>query len=100
MRGRYVKSTIIVETIKRDWRRVVSGRAKRIIYRYDGRDEDSESEIDVNGEVSCYAIGTIITRHGKQWKIVHAELHRPLDRDGLPILNLSLTQISSRPGEM
>ena len=44
---------------------------KQIVCRYNGDEKSDEVEQDLDGEVDVPQKGHIITRKGKQWKVVH-----------------------------
>ena len=65
---------------------------KRIVYRYKGKSDASELELDSDGEIATPVVGSTITRHGKQWTVI--SVLRQQDASGpdpLPVLYVVLS---------
>ena len=62
--------------------------AKRVIYRYNGDPYSEETETDLDGDVAIPQYGEIISRKGKDWKVVHVLEHESIENDPqqMPIL--------------
>ena len=66
--------------------------AKRIIYRYNGDPYSEDTETDLDGSVSAPQFGEIISRRGRDWKVVHVQQHDSLiGLNQMPILCIFLT---------
>ena len=50
---------------------MASKNAKQFVYRYNGVESSEEVELDRDGEIPTPAHGDILTRKGKQWKVIH-----------------------------
>ena len=48
----------------------MAGQAKQIIYRYNGEPMSDEGFVDWGGHLSPHAVGEIIKRKGKEWRVV------------------------------
>jgi hypothetical protein len=70
---------------------MVKNRAQQVLYRYNAKDENNELEFDEDGIVPLYPSGTIITRHGKSWKVAQASLNQSTFKNEVPVLTVSLT---------
>ena len=44
--------------------------AKQAVFRYNDDDSDADVEVDILGDLPHYAVGDIVTRRGKSWKVV------------------------------
>ena len=44
--------------------------AKRVVFRYNDDDKDTDVEVDILGDLPQYAVGDIVARRGKSWKVV------------------------------
>jgi hypothetical protein len=57
-----------ISKVKRSVR--MSGQAKHVVFRYNDDDKDTDVEVDILGDLPDYAVGDIVTRRGKSWRIV------------------------------
>lgn len=48
--------------------------AKQPVYRYNGVESSDELVVDLDGEIPTPRTGDIISRKGKNWKVVHSPL--------------------------
>jgi hypothetical protein len=44
--------------------------SKRVVFRYNDNDKDTDVEVDILGDLPHYAVGDIVARRGKSWKVV------------------------------
>ena len=44
--------------------------AKQVVFRYNDDDTDADVEVDILGDLPHYAVGDIVARRGKSWKVV------------------------------
>jgi hypothetical protein len=48
----------------------MSDQAKRVVFRYNDDETDTDVEVDILGDLPQYAVGDIVVRRGKSWKVV------------------------------
>jgi hypothetical protein len=48
----------------------MSDQPKQVVFRYNDDDSDADVEVDILGDLPHYAVGDIVTRRGKSWKVV------------------------------
>jgi hypothetical protein len=66
--------------------------AEKMIYRYNGDPHSEETETDLDGVVAVPQFGEIISRKGKDWKMVHVLQHEIVaGPNQMPILWIFLT---------
>ena len=69
--------------------------ARQFVYQYDDQNEPEEIVIDMRGEQEVPAKGCIITRFGRQWKVVRTATKKSSAADGpIPVHFVTLTPIS------
>jgi hypothetical protein len=44
--------------------------AKRVVFRYNDNDKDTDVEVDILGDLPSYAVGDIVARRGKSWRVI------------------------------
>jgi hypothetical protein len=67
-------------------------KARQFVYQFDDQNEPEEIVIDMRGEQEVPKAGHIITRLGKQWKVVHTEKQEGQAPDGpIPVHFITLT---------
>jgi hypothetical protein len=49
---------------------MASKNAKQFVYRYNGVEASEEVELDRDGEIAIPKQGDVITRKGKEWKVI------------------------------
>jgi hypothetical protein len=50
--------------------------AKQIVYRYNGDQENEETDLDMDGDKSVPKQDTFIERKGGRWKVVRVDVER------------------------
>lgn len=66
--------------------------ACQYVFRYNGDEKTDEVEVDLRGDMEMPARGQIITRKGKQWKVVMVSTTRELSpRPPVPVHRVMLT---------
>jgi len=70
--------------------------ARQFVYQYDDRNEPEEIVIDMRGEQEIPSKGCIITRFGRQWKVVRTAIKKSAcPDDGLiPVHFVALSKVS------
>jgi len=58
-----------VRAVRQEERKM--GKPKQFVYRYNGDAQSEEVEQDFNGDVAIPEKGSLITRKGKTWHVVH-----------------------------
>jgi len=48
----------------------MSDPAKQVVFRYNEDETDADVEVDILGDLPHYAVGDIVARRGKSWKVV------------------------------
>jgi hypothetical protein len=48
----------------------MSDQAKQVVFRYNDDDTDADVEVDILGDLPHYAVGDIVARRRKSWKVV------------------------------
>jgi hypothetical protein len=48
----------------------MSDQAKQVVFRYNNDDTDADVEVDILGDLPHYAVGDIVARTRKSWKVV------------------------------
>ena len=48
----------------------MSDQAKQVVFRYNDDETDADVEVDILGDLPHYAVGDIVARRGKSWKVV------------------------------
>jgi hypothetical protein len=72
--------------------------AKQVIYRYDAIEAESEFIHDLNGQIPTPAKGEIISRKGRQWKVVHVVTKTSTDPKGpIPVVTINTTSNLNLP---
>jgi hypothetical protein len=56
----------------------MSDQPKQVVFRYNDDDTDADVEVDILGDLPQYAVGDIVTRRGKSWKVVRVLSHQAL----------------------
>jgi hypothetical protein len=65
---------------------------KRIIYRYKGRSDLRELELDPDGQIAIPVVGSTIVRNGKEWTVISVlRQHDASDPDPLPVVFVILS---------
>ena len=68
--------------------------ARQFVYQYDDQNEPEEIVIDMRGEQEVPAKGCIITRFGRQWKVVRTATKNSADPDGaIPVHVVALSKV-------
>jgi len=44
--------------------------AKQVVFRYNDDETDADVEVDILGDLPHHAVGDIVARRGKSWKVV------------------------------
>jgi stress response protein SCP2 len=44
---------------------------RQFVYQYNGNEKSQEVEEDPTGRMETPIVGSIVKRHGKEWKVVH-----------------------------
>jgi hypothetical protein len=72
--------------------------ARQFVYQYDDKNEPEEIVIDMRGEQEVPSKGCIITRFGRQWKVVRTATKPSTAPDGpIPVHFVALSsKVSSR----
>jgi hypothetical protein len=72
--------------------------ARQFVYQYDDKNEPEEIVIDMRGEQEVPAKGCIITRFGRQWKVVRTATIKSSAPDGpIPVHFVALSsKVSNR----
>lgn len=66
--------------------------AKQIVYRYNGVEASEEVELDRDGVIPTPVQGDILTRKGKQWKVIHVITQVTVAGEpALPVVRVFLT---------
>ena len=69
--------------------------ARQFVYQFDDKNEPEEIVIDMRGEQEIPSKGCIITRFGRQWKVIRTATKKPNAPDGtIPVHIVALTPIS------
>lgn len=67
-------------------------KAQQFVYQFDDQNEPEEIVIDMRGEQEVPRPGCIITRFGKEWRVVHTEKQEGQAPDGpIPVHFIALT---------
>ncbi len=48
----------------------MSDQAKQVVFRYNDDYTDADVEVDILGDLPHHAVGDIVARRGKSWKVV------------------------------
>ena len=56
----------------------MSDQAKQVVFRYNDDDTDADVEVDILGDLPHYAVGDIVARRGKSWKVVRVRNEQAL----------------------
>ena len=48
----------------------MSDQAKQVVFRYNDDVKDADVEVDILGDLPHYAVGDIVARRRKSWKVV------------------------------
>jgi hypothetical protein len=66
--------------------------AKQFVYRYNGVEASQEVELDRDGEVRVPKQGDLITRKGKEWKVVAVMVEQTVAGPAaIPVVRVFLT---------
>ncbi len=68
---------------------MASKNAKQFVYRYNGVEASQEVELDRDGEIRVPMQGDIITRKGKEWKVVAVIVEQT--PPAIPVVRVFLT---------
>ena len=69
--------------------------ARQFVYQFDDQNEPEEIVIDMRGEQEIPSKGCIITRFGRQWKVVRTATQKSPSDDGpIPVHFVGLRKIS------
>ncbi|HEY2820620.1 MAG TPA: hypothetical protein VGJ06_06220 [Candidatus Acidoferrum sp.] len=69
--------------------------ARQFVYQFDDKNEPEEIVIDMRGEQEIPSKGRIITRFGRQWKVVRTATKKSTAPDGhIPVHFVALAPIS------
>jgi hypothetical protein len=72
--------------------------ARQFVYQYDDKNEPEEIVIDMRGEQEVPAKGCIITRFGRQWKVVRTATKKSSAPDGpIPVHFVALSSKVTGP---
>jgi hypothetical protein len=75
-------------------------KARQFVYQFDDKNEPEEIVIDMRGELQVPATGHIITRFGKQWKVIRTEKQESNAPDGpIPVHFIALTSKITPPSQ-
>jgi hypothetical protein len=68
------------------------GRAKQIVFRYNGDPTTEESDLDMDGDKSVPEPGSFIDRRGERWKVAQVSMETSAEEPfAVPIYRVSLT---------
>jgi hypothetical protein len=68
--------------------------ARQFVYQYDDKNEPEEIVIDMLGEQEIPSKGCIITRFGRQWKVVRTATKNSPNPDGpIPVHIVALSKV-------
>jgi hypothetical protein len=71
---------------------MASKNAKQFVYRYNGVEASEEVEVDRDGEVRVPMQGDIITRKGKEWKVIAVIVEQTVaGPSAIPVVRIFLT---------
>jgi hypothetical protein len=71
---------------------MASKNAKQFVYRYNGVEASEEVEVDRDGEIAIPKQGDIITRKGKDWKVVTVMIQETVaGPQAIPVVRVFLT---------
>ena len=71
---------------------MASKNAKQFVYRYNGVEASEEVELDRDGEIAIPKQGDIITRKGKEWKVVAVIVQQTVaGPQTIPVVRVFLT---------
>jgi len=71
---------------------MASKNAKQLVYRYNGVEASEEVEVDRDGEIAIPKQGDIITRKGKEWKVIHVIIQETVAGEpAIPVVRIFLT---------
>ena len=48
----------------------MSDQAKQVVFRYNYDETDADVEVDILGDLPHYAVGDIVARRGKSWRVI------------------------------
>ena len=66
--------------------------AKQLVYRYNGVEASEEVEVDRDGEIGLPKQGNVITRKGKEWKVVHVIIQETVAGEpAIPVVRVFLS---------
>ena len=69
--------------------------ARQFVYQFDDQNEPEEIVIDMRGEQEIPSKGCIITRFGRQWKVIRTATKASSSDDGpIPVHFVALSPIS------
>ena len=69
--------------------------ARQFVYQFDDKNEPEEIVIDMRGEQEIPSKGCVITRFGRQWKVIRTATKTSTAPDGtIPVHFVALTPIS------
>ena len=64
---------------------------RQFVYQYNGREGSEDVENDLTGEIEMPVVGTILNRHGQEWKVVHV-IAPVSSRGTVPVVRVFLNQ--------
>jgi hypothetical protein len=69
--------------------------ARQFVYQFDDQNEPEEIVIDMRGEQEIPSKGCIITRFGRQWKVMRTATAKSASDDGpIPVHFVALSPVS------
>ena len=68
--------------------------ARQFVYQFDDKNEPEEIVIDMRGEQEVPSKGCIITRFGRQWKVIRTATKNSASDDAIPVHVVALTPVS------
>jgi hypothetical protein len=75
-------------------------KARQFVYQFDDQNEPEEIVIDMRGEQEVPRTGHIITRFGKQWKVIRTEKQESKAPDGpIPVHFIALSSKITPPSQ-
>ena len=72
----------------------MSDQPKQVVFRYNDDDSDADVEVDILGDLPHYAVGDIVARRGKSWKVVRVLNEQALiGSQPVPVYVVTVTDI-------
>jgi hypothetical protein len=72
---------------------------RQIVFEYNSSRMDQDVEEDPMGVMAIPDIGAILSRHGREWKVV--SIRAPADSEGFaPVVRIFLSQVNKHPSSV